>query len=289
MKFPIGIIGDLHTYWDEIDNAQIDQRAYELLLFTGDLGGGTPDSCLRIAQALSRLKSPALVMPGNNDMVDIEKLAAELRYRRGIRRLMTLRRSSTDAEDERPSGARLCGYSNHRFTQNAIDFTVVTGRPHSMGGPELAFPEYMQESWQIESLRASRERLIGLVEATETEQLIFLSHNGPTGLGDRPSDIWGCDFKPGGGDWGDPDLGDAIAHARALGKQVLAVIAGHMHHRTRDGSERPWCVKADDTVYVNPARGPRIFAGEDGPSRHHVAMTISRGGIAVEETFLAST
>lgn len=288
MEFRIGIVGDLHTYWDEIDNAQIDEHAYELLLFTGDLGGGTPESCLRVAQALSRLKSPSLVMPGNNDMVDIEKLATELRYRRGIQRLMALRRSSRDTESEETEGARLCGYSNHRFKRSGIDFTVVAGRPHSMGGPELAFPEYMQESWGIDGLKASRDRLIALVEASETEQLIFLSHNGPTGLGGKPNDIWGCDFQAGAGDWGDPDLGDAIAYARDLGKQVLAVIAGHMHHRTRDGSERPWRVNADDTVYVNPARVPRIFSGEDGPARHHVAMTVRPAGLAVEEMILTS-
>ena len=288
MEFRIGIIGDLHTYWDELDDVQVDESAYDLLLFTGDLGGGTPESCLRVARSLSRLKSRALVMPGNNDTVDIETLAAELRYRRGLRRLRGLRRGGRETEEEEPEGARLCGYSGHRITHGTTDFTLIAGRPHSMGGPELAFPEYMQESWGVGDLNASRERLVALVEGSETERLIFLSHNGPTGLGDGPQDIWGCDFKPGGGDWGDPDLAAALAHARGLGKQVLAVIGGHMHHRTRGGGERPWRVDADGTVYVNPARVPRIFSSDAGTARHHVAMSVHSSRVDVKEVILAS-
>ena len=67
----IGVVGDLHTHWDEMDVAHIDRSDYDLLFFTGDLGGGTASSSLRIARVISRLRKQALVMPGNNDTGDI--------------------------------------------------------------------------------------------------------------------------------------------------------------------------------------------------------------------------
>jgi hypothetical protein len=76
----LGVIVDLHTHWDNVDVAQFAGTDYDLLYFTGDLGGGTPDSRLRMARAMAGLRHPTLVMPGNNDTVDIEQLAAELAH-----------------------------------------------------------------------------------------------------------------------------------------------------------------------------------------------------------------
>ena len=88
--------------------------------------------------------------------------------------------------------------------------------------------------------------------------------------------------------WGDPDLRDAIDHARSSGKQVIAVVAGHMHLRTRGGALRPWRIDADETLYLNPARVPRIFPSEAGSSRHHLEMSLSPEGVSVEERILDS-
>jgi uncharacterized protein (TIGR04168 family) len=115
---------------------------------------------------------------------------------------------------------------------------------------------------------------------------VFLSHNGPVGLGDAPHDMWGCDFKPGGGDWGDPDLTAAVEYAIACGKRVLAVVAGHMHLRTKHGHERPWCARRDDTLYVNAARVPRIIARDREVHRHHVELIIDRDGVTANEVFV---
>ena len=115
---------------------------------------------------------------------------------------------------------------------------------------------------------------------------MFVSHNGPVGLGSGADDMWGCDFMPNGGDWGDPDLRVAIDHARQAGKKVLAVVAGHMHIRTKQGIERPWKLEVDDTLYINAARVPRIFSGSEDVFRHHVAVTISEGGVQAHEVLL---
>lgn len=98
--------------------------------------------------------------------------------------------------------------------------------------------------------------------------------------------MWGCNFMPDGGDWGDPDLRMAINHARAKGKKVLAVIAGHMHLRTKQGVERPWHVEVDGTHYINAARVPRIFSSDD-VYRHHVRILQERGRLEVSEELVA--
>jgi uncharacterized protein (TIGR04168 family) len=274
----IGVIGDLHTHWDDIDVVQFNRSDYDLLVFIGDLGGGTSDSSLRIARSISRLHKEALVIPGNNDVCDMAELAAELVHRSGLQHLASLR---TGAE-HRPA-VRLCGYSSHRLTRDALDLTLIVGRPHSLGGSELSFPSHMSSNYGVESLEQSAERLRGLVDAVETDDVIFLSHNGPTGLGDQPVDMWGCDFKPGGGDWGDPDLEHAIEHALDRGKRVLAVVAGHMHLRTKQGAERDWITERRGIHYVNAARVPRILAVQDDIQRHHVALTVRTDGMTIEE------
>ena len=280
------MVGDLHTHWDEVDVAQFDSSDYDLLYFTGDLGGGTPDSTLRIARVMSRLRTPALVMPGNNDTVDINELAAELTHRTGLSRLASMR-AGDDSRQSPPADVRLCGYSTHRISQGAIDLTLLAARPHSMGGPDLAFSDYMQATYGIANMQASTERLLALVDEVQTEDLVFLAHNGPTGLGDEPHHMWGCDFKPGGGDWGDPDLNAAIDYARKCGKRVIAVIAGHMHLRTKSGAERDWYGKVDGTVHLNAARVPRIYNRDNDVHRHHVSVIVRRGGVEVREVELA--
>lgn len=285
-RIGIGVIGDLHTHWDHVDVAQFDRTEYDLLFFTGDLGGGTSDSSLRIAKVMSRLRKQTLVMPGNNDTGDIATLAAELAHQSGIKSLLEVRRGSDATADTQSAPVRLCGYSLHRLTRGSVDVTLIAGRPHSLGGSELSFPEHMAATYGIDSMQASQDRLLRLVDDARTADVVFLSHNGPTGLGEESHAMWGCDFRPGGGDWGDPDLAAAIEYAHQRGKRVLAVIAGHMHHRTKCGNERPWRVERNGTIFVNAAKVPRIFSAESNVHRHHVALEISASGAAVSEVIV---
>jgi uncharacterized protein (TIGR04168 family) len=135
----------------------------------------------------------------------------------------------------------------------------------------------------VATLEDSAALLKRRVDQTRSERLIFLAHNGPYGLGDRPTDIWGCDFAPERGDWGDHDLTQAIAYARARGKQVLAVVAGHMHQRTRQGGRRSWHVERDGIHYVNAARVPRVYVENGARQRHHVRLEVAPDGVAVHE------
>ncbi len=276
----MGIIGDLHTHWDDVDVHQIGNQGYDLLFFTGDLGGGTPDSSLRMARSIARLRQTTLVMPGNNDTVDIDQLAAELNHQQGVNRILAITGQNTES-----GSIHLCGYTHHKVSVADHQLSLIAARPHSMGGPELTFPDYMANTYGIKSLDESVQRLRNLVD-TACQDIIFLAHNGPAGLGDKPGDIWGCDFKPVGGDWGDTDLAAAIRYAKNQNKRVRAVIAGHMHLKTKQGEQRPWQLLADDTYYINAARVPRIFSGEDDVYRHHVLLCIDKTDIAFSEVLL---
>ena len=289
LKYPqqddirIAIVGDLHTYWDDVDLIQFADSHYDLLFFTGDLGGGTAGSSLQVAKRISRLRSPTLVMPGNNDTHDIAALGSEFALQNGLAMLSQLERiGSLDHEL-----LSLVGYSNHRLTSRSQDVTLIAARPHSMGGQLLSFPERLLEAYGIENLDQSIERLKQLIDACQTEHIVFLGHNGPYGLGDNPDDIWGCDFKTDGGDWGDPDLAAAIAYAKAQGKQVLAVIAGHMHLHTKCGRQRPWLFEKDHVKYINAARVPRIFSQQQATFRHHIELVLSEHQVSIREMHIA--
>ncbi len=277
----IAVVGDLHTHFDVFDVHMLNQRDFDLLFFTGDLGSGSRDSSLEMARLLSGLHGTVLVMPGNNDTVDIRQLASELTHRSGQNAIMAIAQ-----ERQHDSDIALCGYSLHRIGVGDRRVSLIAARPHSMGGPELTFPEYMAETYAIHSLQDSVERMKALVDQAD-QDIIFLAHNGPYGLGGEPADIWGCDFMADGGDWGDTDLAAVVEYAQAAGKRVLAVVAGHMHLRTKQGEERPWHIPRDGTDYINAARVPRIFSTGDGVDRHHVLLTLTKDDLSIEEVLLS--
>lgn len=124
------------------------------------------------------------------------------------------------------------------------------------------------------------------VDAAASQQLIFLAHNGPTGLGDQATDIWGCDFRPAQGDFGDKDLRIAIDYARQQGKRVLAVIAGHMHQQTKNGQIRPWYSQQDGISYLNPARVPRIFRQGKSQVHYYLSLTLNQQTLTAAEQYI---
>ncbi|MGF1535226.1 MAG: TIGR04168 family protein, partial [Elainellaceae cyanobacterium] len=107
--------------------------------------------------------------------------------------------------------------------------------------------------------------------------VIFIGHCGPAGLGDRREDPCGRDWKPSGGDYGDPDLQRAIAYAQAQGKQVPLVAFGHMHHhlRHREDRLRDHLRINSDTLYLNGAYVPRIVIDGDQKRRHFSLVTLA--------------
>lgn len=220
-----------------------------------------------------------LVFPGNHDATHAVSLVNEATagftgVRRAFASTQTDRRAAL-AEAVAPHP--LAGYDSHQVGP----LTLICARPHSMGGPTLTFGETLRQAYGIDSLEASTARLCALVDEAPSDDLVFVSHNGPSGLGAARDAIWGADFKKGAGDWGDPDLREAIEHARDRGKRVRAVVAGHMHRRLRGGGRRPAIVEERGTCMVNAAEVPRIRDGR----HHHVAVTITDDAVQAVDRF----
>ena len=144
-----------------------------------------------------------------------------------------------------------------------------------MGGSSISFAPHMAEAYGVRSFEDSVLKLKRCVDDSSARRVLFLAHNGPTGLGSARNDLWGCDFRTEEGDFGDEDLRIAIDYAREQGKLVLAVVAGHMHHRLRGGGKRKWYERKDGVLYVNAARVPRMFEERGHAYHHHVDLTVS--------------
>lgn len=275
----IGVVGDIHRHWGEEDVAFFQNARYDLVLFVGDLGGYAQRGALQVARSIARLTVPALVVPGNHDSANLGQLLGEVVGSSALVQGFAPGHGRRRDRLERALGAvPMAGYSSH----GVGDLTLIAARPHSMGGPSLGFRPLLQRRFGVGSLDASAARLRSLVDAAPTDRLVFVGHNGPAGLGDRRDAIWGCDFRAEEGDFGDPDLADAVAHARRQGKQVLAVLAGHMHRRLRGGGERTWTVEDGGVRYVNAAVVPRVQAR----GRHHVRVTIQGTEVAAEDVWV---
>ncbi|HEY2732542.1 MAG TPA: hypothetical protein VGI70_01085, partial [Polyangiales bacterium] len=271
----IALIGDVHSAWEFCDVAYFNRSQYELLLIAGDLGGSQARDGVRVASSMARLTRRALVMPGNNDVEEYGKIAAELTYRRGQADLLEDLLPMAAEPSELP---RTCGYSLHRVTVRGLEVSILAARPFARGGCELSFPEALERSFGVRTLEESKAKLRELVDQVETEHLVFFAHNGPTGLGPARDDLWGRDFDPDQGDWGDLDLRDAVDYARERKRRTLAVVAGHMHWALRGGGQRRWQRQLDGVLYVNVARVPRVFDADSGRLRSHVSLALTRDG-----------
>ena len=224
-------------------------------------------------------------MPGNNDVAQYGELAAELTYRRAQVDLLSEVEGEAALSDGR-GHVRMCGLSAHRFELSDGPLTVIAGRPFAMGGSELSFPEALERSFGVRSLEESAAKMCALVDAVKDGRLLFLAHNGPTGLGDEADAIWGRDFRAPPCDWGDADLTAAIAHARARGRTPAAVIAGHMHWALRGGGARRVQVERDGILYFNAARVPRIFERDREMLHHHTALGFENGKARIEQVLV---
>jgi uncharacterized protein (TIGR04168 family) len=272
----IAVIGDVHELWEPMDCEILDGMGYDLVLFVGDLADRLHRRTLQVARRIAALRTPALLVPGNHDTTTPLGVLFEGLHR-VTRRPGQARRADRRYEALRQAlgPVQLAGYSAHPFPEHGL--TVIAGRPHAMDGRRLSFLPALERRHGVRSLEGSIARYRSLVDSAEGA-LLFVAHNGPQGLGaDRsaPYALRGIDgatlSKAQGLDLGDPDLADAVAWARAQGKTVLAVVAGHMHHR---GGTRRWQLEQDGVLYVNAARVPRVFEQDAVVVRHHVELSL---------------
>lgn len=277
----LAVIGDIHGFWDDHDTAFFNGSGYDGLLFIGDFPrftGGLP-----IARKLSQLTLPAWAIPGNHDAVSLVQLMAEIKNWRLARRLGCIGMARRVRQLDKALGSvRLGGFSLDTLTD---DLGLLTARPHAMGSDRFYYHGYLKRQFGVGDYEASAEKLKELVNLAP-RRLIVLAHNGPAGLGDTVDAPFGCDFNADLGDFGDPDLRAAIDHARETGRQVPAVLAGHMHHRNpKTRATRSTWAHDGQTLYINAARVPRIR--KDGSHRHHIALAIDDTGLSAETVFVS--
>ena len=131
----IGVIGDVHLFWDDEDVAFFNGCGYDLLLFVGDLAAYTQVRGQRVARSLRALRVPAMCIPGNHDGLHALQLGAEIapRARRlrhafcegQARRCRSLEKALGDVE--------LVAYTQRRLAPAGVALNIVVCRPHSIG------------------------------------------------------------------------------------------------------------------------------------------------------------
>lgn len=281
----IAVIGDVHLGWGEADLRHFDGSSYDLVLFVGDLAAYRQRGGLAVARSISRLKRPALVVPGNHDGTTLLQLGAEVAPPLGAlrARLGAGQERRCDALRRALGSVPLAGYSRHEVGP----VQLVVGRPHSCGGPRLGFPRHAREVHGVRTFEDSVQKICAQVDLCDERALVFVAHNGPTGLGETRASICGRDFHADEGDWGDRDLEEAVSYAISRGHEVVAVLFGHMHHRLRGGGHRTWQLHRDGVLYVNAARVPRVFEQDGRRVRHHVCVEVGAAGATAKEVLVA--
>lgn len=278
----IAIIGDVHMRFTDADVAYFHRAAYDLRLLVGDVAGVRFGASLPVARRLAALPRPGVLIPGNHDAVTLVQLLAEVRQHERLARWTGRGQARRVQRLQAALGDLVMGgYSVHSYQVRGLAFDVIAARPFSQGGSWLGCRAYLRARYGVDSLAASAALLCRRVDEAPAGTLIFLAHNGPAGLGSNHSDLWGCDFRPEGGDFGDPDLQQAVAYAQAQGKRVVAVVAGHMHHALKGGGQRAWQLTRDGVCYVNAACVPRIQPRDGRTVHHHVCLTFDERSAAV--------
>ncbi|ERN42141.1 calcineurin-like phosphoesterase [Rubidibacter lacunae KORDI 51-2] len=262
VRYPLvlAIIGDIHDQWDATDSKLLLGLGVDFALFVGDFG----NESVEVVREISTIALPKAVVLGNHDAW----------YSASVwgRQRCPYDRAREDRVDQQLDllGDAHVGYGRIDLPDHNI--SVVGSRPFSWGGPDWKNARFYRDRYGISGFASSCARIVGSAAASPYDTAIFLAHNGPTGLGTSPHSICGRDWKPGGGDYGDADLANAIAKARTLGKTVPLVAFGHMHHRLRHTRAHLRTAVVKDragTVYLNAARSPRHHVTPDGRTQRH--------------------
>ncbi|MEM8807000.1 MAG: TIGR04168 family protein [Cyanobacteria bacterium P01_G01_bin.38] len=266
----IAAIGDIHGQWEAEDAIALQHLEVDLALFVGDFGNEAVD----VVQKIAAVPLPKAVILGNHDAwySASEKARKRCPYDRA-------------KEDRVTDQLGLLGESHVGFGKLEMPesgVTVVGARPYSWGGPHWRNAQFYLDRCDVSGFEASTQRIMKAVEAAEQDTIIFLGHSGPMGLGDRPHDPCGKDWRPAGGDYGDPDFAAAIAQTRAFGKQIPLVVFGHMHHQIKTDPSRlrtRVVVDAHGTVHLNAANVPRVQTTELGRLRSFSLIRLWAGRV----------
>jgi uncharacterized protein (TIGR04168 family) len=266
----IAVVGDIHDQWEEEDGIALKHLGIDLVLFVGDFG----NESVSVVKAIASLDIPKAAVMGNHD--------AWYSATDWGRRKCPYDRTKEDWVQQQLDllGETHVGYSKLDFPD--LNLSVVGSRPFSWGGPQWKYNDFYEERYKVTSFKESCDRIVAAANSTAYETIIFIGHNGPVGLGDRPEDPCGKDWEPKGGDFGDPDFTEAIASVRAAGKSIPLVTFGHMHHSLRHTKKmlRKSLVATENTIYLNAASVPRIVQNNSDRLRNFSIVTLKAGVVS---------
>ena len=266
-QITIAVVGDVHNQWDEQDKQALKHLGVDLVLFVGDFG----NEAVEIVRKIAEVQTPKAVIMGNHDAW--YSASSWGRQKAPYDQL---------TEDRVQQQLDLLGDSHVGFSKLDFadyDLAVVGSRPFSWGGSSWRNAQFYGDRYDIKSFTESTQQIVNSAKNTPYDNIIIIGHNGPTGLGSTTKSICGRDWKPDGGDYGDPDLTDAIAKIRSLGKSIPLVTFGHMHHALKHppGERRTIVDFKDDTVYLNAACVPRIVKDDRGFKRSFSLVSFAQG------------
>lgn len=267
----IAVIGDVHDRWEPEDGEALKHLGVDLALFVGDFG----NESVEVVRAIASLDIPKAAVFGNHDAwyTATDWGRSQCPYDRT--------RENWVKQQLDLMGEAHVGYSKRDFPE--LNVTVVGSRPFTWGGPEWKYNDFYSEWFGVESFEESARLISGAAAEADCENVIFLGHTGPTGLGEAAEDPCGRDWKPLGGDWGDPDFAEAIDRTIGTGKHVPLVTFGHMHHKLRHTKKvlrKSLSVSAGGTVYVNAASVPRIIDRERDRLRNFSIVLLESGSVS---------
>ena len=303
----LALIGDVHGFFDDFDVEYFNQSDYDFILFTGDV----PDFfhlSNKAYKKIALLKKNVFMQWGNHDGFSFLEVVGELfgwsYFKVDPSKIPVIKKRLDTLKKQLGSNVISGGYKATLLTENCALFIV---RPHSIGGSRLGYKEILQDLYNVKDFQDSFNKMKNILDHFKTEfpkvdTLIFLGHNGPYGLSNDPRDVWGCDFKPELGDFGDIDFRQIIDYAKQKGFYVPLVVAGHMHHRLskktekylrkkqedlQNYRERQSITQKDNTYYVNPAKVPRIIKQNGVVLHYHVFVEISQHNVLkIEEKYV---
>lgn len=272
----IAVVGDIHDQWEAEDGIALKHLGVDLVLFVGDFG----NESIEVVEAIAALDLPKAVVFGNHD-------AWYTMTKWGQKHCPYDPQQENRVQQQIDLlGEAHVGYSKRDFPEFGL--TVVGTRPFTWGGPKWRDRGFYKERFGVESFEDSTERIVEAVQQAAYDRIIFVGHNGPTGLGETPESPCGKDWNPIGGDYGDPDFAEAIAQTRNLQKTIPLVTFGHMHHtlrHTKDRRRQCIDVSEEGTVYLNAARVRRIEE-VNHQKRRNFSIVLLENGIVSEASLV---
>lgn len=250
----------MHDAWSATDESALSALAPHIILFVGDYGNENVPIVQRIASYAKASPASTFAVLGNHDGFYSMSQRGRDNCPYDARKFNRVREQLDLLVAINPSYK--CMTSGGGAPAN---FSVVGGRPLTWGGPHWKHAPFYRQYFEMTGMLQSGAKIAEAATGAEEGDVIFLAHNGPTGLGDRPEDPCGRDFgsEP-GGDFGDPDLRVGIVEAKKAGKRVPLVVFGHMHSRLQRGGERIMMKVEEETVMLDAAVVPRHRVGPEG-------------------------